>query len=305
MGHVSSSMFSQEQIAAARAAAQSARGPASSAATGAADPAAAETDQDWLIDFRGVELRRGGKTLVGPVDWQVELDERWVIIGPNGAGKTSLVRMAAAEEFPSKGTAFVMGEQLGKTDMRDLRAMIGISSAAVQHRIPDTERVDDLVVSAGYAVLGRWREDYGDMDFSRANRIMEQTGCTHLAERTWGTLSEGEKKRVILARALMPNPELLILDEPTAGMDLGGREDLVGYLGDLALDADAPAIVMITHHVEEIPYGFTHAMILDEGEVVAKGLINSVLTSENLTRAFGQPIQVDRIGERYFARRVR
>ena len=298
-------MFSQEQIAAARAAAQSARGTAASAATGTAETAAAETDQDWLIDFRGVELRRGGKTLVGPVDWQVELDERWVIIGPNGAGKTSLVRMAAAEEFPATGTAFVMGEQLGKTDMRDLRAMIGISSAAVQHRIPDNERVDDLVVSAGYAVLGRWREDYGDMDFSRANRIMEQTGCTHLAERTWGTLSEGEKKRVILARALMPNPELLILDEPTAGMDLGGREDLVGYLGDLALDADAPAIVMITHHVEEIPYGFTHAMILDEGEVVAKGLINSVLTSDSLTRAFGQPIQVDRIGERYFARRVR
>ncbi|OFS21151.1 iron ABC transporter ATP-binding protein [Corynebacterium sp. HMSC04H06] len=298
-------MFSQEQIAAARAAAQSTRGTAASAATGTAETAAAETDQDWLIDFRGVELRRGGKTLVGPVDWQVELDERWVIIGPNGAGKTSLVRMAAAEEFPSTGTAFVMGEQLGKTDMRDLRAMIGISSAAVQHRIPDNERVDDLVVSAGYAVLGRWREDYGDMDFSRANRIMEQTGCTHLAERTWGTLSEGEKKRVILARALMPNPELLILDEPTAGMDLGGREDLVGYLGDLALDADAPAIVMITHHVEEIPYGFTHAMILDEGEVVAKGLINSVLTSDSLTRAFGQPIQVDRIGERYFARRVR
>ena len=250
------------------------------------------TDEDWLIDFRGVELRRGGKTLVGPVDWQVELDERWVIIGPNGAGKTSLVRMASAEEFPSKGTAFLMGEQIGKTDMRDLRAAIGISSAAVQHRIPDGERVDDLVISAGYAVLGRFREEYQDMDFSRAFEILDQVGARHLAERTWGTLSEGEKKRVIL-------------DEPSAGMDLGGREDLVGYLGDLALDADAPAIVMITHHVEEIPYGFTHAMILDEGKVVAKGLINTVLTSENLTQAFHQPIQVDRIGERYFARRIR
>ena len=269
------------------------------------DPELMETDEDWLIDFRGVELRRGGRTLVGPIDWQVELDERWVIIGPNGAGKTSLVRMAAAEEFPSAGVAFLMGERLGKTDMRDLRAAIGISSAAVQHRIPDSERVDDLVVSAGYAVLGRWREDYQDMDFSRADDILEQVGAAHLAERTWGTLSEGEKKRVILARALMANPELLILDEPSAGMDLGGREDLVGYLGDLALDADAPAIVMITHHVEEIPYGFTHAMLLDEGKVVAKGLINSVLTSENLSKAFHQPIQVDRIGERYFARRVR
>ena len=262
------------------------------------------TDQDWLVDFRGVELRRGGKTLVGPVDWQVELDERWVIIGPNGAGKTSLVRMAAAEEFPSKGTAFLMGEQIGKTDMRDLRALIGISSAAVQSRIPDTERVDDLVVSASYAVLGRWREEYQDMDFSRADDILAQVGATHLKERTWGTLSEGEKKRVVLARALMSNPELLILDEPSAGMDLGGREDLVGYLGNLAMDPDAPAIVMITHHVEEIPYGFTHAMLLDEGKVVAKGLINSVLTSENLTRAFHQPIQVDRIGQRYFARRA-
>lgn len=264
-----------------------------------------ETHDDLLVDFRGVELRRGGNTLVGPVDWQVELDERWVVIGPNGAGKTSLVRMAAAEEFPSAGTAFVMGERIGKTDMRDLRAAIGMSSAAVQHRIPDEEVVQDLVISAGYAVLGRWREKYDDMDFDRVGEILDQVGAHHLATRRWGTLSEGERKRVILARALMSDPELLILDEPTAGMDLGGREDLVGYLGDLALDADAPAIVMITHHVEEIPYGFTHAMILDEGKVVAKGLINSVMTSQNLSQAFHQPIQVDRIGDRYFARRIR
>lgn len=262
------------------------------------------TDEDWLIDFRGVELRRGGKNLVGPVDWQVELDERWVIIGPNGAGKTSLVRLAAAEEFPTKGTAFLMGEQIGKTDMRDLRALIGLSSAAVQSRIPADERVHDLVISAGYAVLGRWREEYHDMDFSRADDILARVGASHLKDRTWKTLSEGEKKRVILARALMSNPELLILDEPSAGMDLGGREDLVRYLGDLAMDPDAPAIVMITHHVEEIPYGFTHAMLLDEGEVVAKGLIDSVLTSENFSQAFHQPIQVDRIGKRYFARRI-
>lgn len=310
-------MFNSAQLAAARAATQAANAASAAHAAGArpnaTDPDAADpdapgadaTDPDLLIDFRGVELRRGGKTVVGPVDWQVELDERWVIIGPNGAGKTSLVRMAAAEEYPSRGKAFIMGEQLGKTDMRDLRAMIGISSAAIQQRIPDQERVDDLVVSAGYAVLGRWREEYGDMDFSRADEILDQVGATHLKDRTWATLSEGEKKRVILARALMTDPELLILDEPSAGMDLGGREDLVGYLGDLALDPDAPAIVMITHHVEEIPYGFTHAMVLNAGKVVAQGLINTVLTSENLSQAFGQPIQVDRIGQRYFARRIR
>lgn len=264
----------------------------------------APLNPDALIDFREVALRRGGRTLVGPVTWQVELDERWVIIGPNGAGKTSLVRMASAEEFPSGGQAYIMGEKVGATDMRDLRAAIGISSSALVNRIPNDEIVKDLVVSAGYAVLGRWREEYDELDFSRADELLEMVGATHLKERTWGTLSEGEKKRVILARALMINPELLILDEPTAGMDLGGREDLVGYLGQLALDADAPAIVMITHHVEEIPYGFTHAMLLDEGEVVAQGLINSVLTSENLSKAFHQPIQVDRIGERYFARRT-
>ena len=154
-------------------------------------------------------------------------------------------------------------------------------------------------------MLGRWREEYEEIDFEQAHEILDLVGAYHLIDRTWGTLSEGERKRVLVARALMTNPELLILDEPGAGMDLGGREDLVGYLGDLAMDPDAPAIVMITHHVEEIPFGFTHAMLLDEGEVVAQGLINTVLTSENLSKAFHQPIEVSRIGERYFARRTR
>ncbi|NMB23575.1 MAG: ABC transporter ATP-binding protein [Corynebacterium sp.] len=262
-------------------------------------------NEDLLIDFRGVTFTRDNRNLVGPVDWQVELDERWVIIGPNGAGKTTLIRMAAAEEFPSAGHARIMGEVVGKTDMRDLRGMIGVSSSALGNRIPGGEKVSDLVVSAGYAILGRWREEYSEMDFNQATEILERVGALHLGDRTWGTLSEGERKRVLVARALMINPELLILDEPAAGMDLGGREDLVNYLGELALDPDAPAIVMITHHVEEIPTGFTHALLLDEGEIVAQGLIDQVLTDENLSKTFHQPIQVDRIGDRYFARRVR
>ncbi|ARU47092.1 ABC transporter ATP-binding protein [Corynebacterium silvaticum] len=260
---------------------------------------------DLLLDFSEVEFKRGGKTLVGPVEWQVELDERWVILGPNGAGKTTLIRMAAAEEFPSKGKLWIMGEQLGRTDMRDLRAMIGVSSSALGNRIPADEKVSDLVISAGYAILGRWREEYEEWDLGRATEILEQVGAYHLADQTWGTLSEGERKRVLVARALMTNPELLLLDEPTVGMDLGGREDLVAYLGELAMDADAPAIVMITHHVEEVPPGFTHALLLDEGAVVAQGLIDDVITSENLTRAFHQPIAVDKIDGRYFARRQR
>nr|WP_231286688.1 ABC transporter ATP-binding protein [Corynebacterium timonense] len=258
-----------------------------------------------MIDFRGVDVVRDGQRLVGPVDWQVELDERWVVVGPNGAGKTTLIRVASAQEFPSSGVAFVLGERLGRTDMRDLRASIGVTSSAIAHRVPQNEKVKDLVVSAGYAILGRWREDYDEMDYEQALEVLEQVGALHLMDRTWGTLSDGEKKRVLIARAIMTNPELLIMDEPAAGMDLGGREDLVTYLGDLALDPDAPAIVMITHHLEEIPYGFTHALLLDEGEVVAQGLIEDVITSDNVSRAYHQPIDVTHSDGRFSARRAR
>lgn len=263
------------------------------------------TNPDLLLDFRGVEFRRDGTTLVGPVDWQVELDERWVVIGPNGAGKTTLIRMAAAQEHPSVGEVFVLGEQVGKTDMRDLRAVIGMTTSSLGDRVPADEKIEDLVISGGYAVLGRWREEYEDIDMDQVHVSLEQVGALHLLGRRWGTLSDGEKKRVLIARAIMVNPELLIMDEPGAGLDLGGREDLVAYLGELALDPDAPAIVIITHHVEEIPFGFTHALLLDEGDVIAQGLIDDVLTSENLTKAYHQPIKLTKEDGRYFARRER
>ncbi|MUL63678.1 iron ABC transporter ATP-binding protein [Mycobacterium sp. CBMA 234] len=262
-------------------------------------------NDDLLIEFVGVTLRRGGATLVGPVDWAVELDERWVVLGPNGAGKTSLLRMAAAVEHPSSGTAFVLGERLGRTDMSELRSRIGLSSSALSQRIPDDEVVRDLVVSAGYAVLGRWREQYDDVDYNQALDTLESLGAEHLADRRYGTLSEGERKRVLIARSLMTDPELLLLDEPAAGLDLGGREELVARLADLAADADAPASVLVTHHVEEIPEGFTHCLLLSEGQVVAAGLLPDVLTSENLSQAFGQSIALDYIDGRYFARRTR
>lgn len=260
---------------------------------------------DLLIDFARVALRRGGNTLVGPITWAVELDERWVVIGPNGAGKTSLLRIAAATEHPSSGTAYVLGERLGRTDMAELRSRVGLSSSALSQRIPDDEVVRDLVVSAGYAVLGRWREQYEDVDYEQAVDMLESVGAEHLAERRYGTLSEGERKRVLIARSLMTDPELLLLDEPAAGLDLGGREDLVARLTDLAADPDAPAMVLVTHHVEEIPVGFSHGLILSEGKVVASGLLSDVLTAENLSKAFGQAIALEVIDGRYFARRVR
>jgi iron complex transport system ATP-binding protein len=260
------------------------------------DQASDATDPDLLIDFKDVSLHRNGHLLVGPVSWSVELDERWVIIGSNGAGKTSLLRIAAAAEHPSSGVAYVLGERLGR---------VGFSSTALSQRVPGNELVRDLVVSAGYAVLGRWRERYEDVDYNRAIDMLESLGAEHLADRTYETLSEGERKRVLIARALMTDPELLLLDEPAAGLDLGGREELLLRLTDLAADPDAPALVLVTHHVEEIPIGFSHCMLLSEGRVVASGLLSDVLTSENLSAAFGQAITVDVIDGRYFARRTR
>jgi iron complex transport system ATP-binding protein len=262
-------------------------------------------DPDLLIDFRDVCLRRAGQTLVGPVTWSVELDERWVVIGPNGAGKTSLLRIAGAMEHPSSGTAHVLGERLGRVDTSELRSRVGLSSSALSQRVPDGEIVRDLVMSAGYAVLGRWRETYDDVDFAQAVDMLESVGAEHLADRRYDTLSEGERKRVLIARSLMTDPELLLLDEPAAGLDLGGREELVARLADLAADPDSPALVLVTHHVEEIPLGFGHCLVLAEGQVVAAGLLPDVLTADNLSAAFGQSIALDVIDGRYFARRVR
>ena len=199
----------------------------------------------------------------------------------------------------------MLGERLGRVDVTELRARIGLSSSALAQRVPDDEVVRDLVVSAGYAVLGRWRERYDDVDYRRAIDMLESLGAEHLADRTYGTLSEGERKRVLIARALMTDPELLLLDEPAAGLDLGGREELVARLADLAADPDAPALVLVTHHVEEVPPGFSHCMLLSEAEVVAAGLLPDVLTAENLSTAFGQSIALDVVDGRYFARRIR
>ncbi|AOW92307.1 iron ABC transporter ATP-binding protein [Rhodococcus sp. WMMA185] len=263
-----------------------------------------EPDPDLLIEFEDVHLSRGGNTLVGPVTWNVELDERWVVLGPNGAGKTSLLRIAAAELHPTSGRANVLGERLGRVDISELRPRIGLSSSALANRVPGDEVVSDLVVSAGYAVLGRWRERYDAMDTGRAFEMLESLGVDHLATRTYGTLSEGERKRVLIARALMTDPELLLLDEPAAGLDLGGREELVARLTDLAADPDAPATILITHHVEEIPPGFTHALLLNEGRVVSQGLLDEVITADNLSEAFGQPMSLDKVDGRFFARRA-
>ncbi|HXV92373.1 MAG TPA: ABC transporter ATP-binding protein [Pseudonocardia sp.] len=248
-----------------------------------------------------VSVRRGPATLLAEVDWSVELDERWVVLGPNGAGKTTLLRLAGAEMHPSEGTVHVLGERLGRVDVFELRTRIGLTSAAFGLRVPNGETVRDVVISAGYAVLGRWRERYDTPDLDRADALLGALGIRGLADRAFGTLSEGERKRTLIARALMTDPELLLLDEPAAGLDLGGREDLVARLAALAADPDAPASVLVTHHVEEIPPGYTHGLLLREGRVVAAGLLDDVLTDENLSVTFGLPLAVQRRRGRYTA----
>lgn len=247
---------------------------------------------DTVIRMAGVGVRRSGSDLLADIDWAVELDERWVVLGPNGAGKTTLLRLAAAEMHPTSGTVDLLGERMGRVSVFELRPRIGLASAALDGRVPGDERVRDVVRSAGYGVLGVWKESYDAVDDARTAALLDQMGAGTLADRAYGTLSSGERQRTLLARSLMTDPELLLLDEPAAGLDLGGREDLVGRLTGLAADPDGPATVMVTHHVEEIPPGCTHVMMLRDGRVVAQGLLDDVMTSENLSRTFDQPLEL-------------
>jgi iron complex transport system ATP-binding protein len=258
-----------------------------------------------VIAMRGVDVVRGDNTLLRGVDWTVDADSRWVVLGPNGAGKTTLLQLAGALMHPTRGEVALLGETLGAVDVFELRPRIGLTSAALAQRIQPSERTGDVVVSAGYAVVGRWREQYDVHDLTRAGLLMEQWGIAPFAGRQFGTLSEGERKRTQIARALMPDPELLLLDEPGAGLDLGGREDLVARLTDLARYAYAPAQVLVTHHVEEIPPGYTHALLLRAGDVVAAGPLDDVLTGEALSETFGLPLELERTSERFAARAVR
>jgi len=255
-----------------------------------------------VLEFAGVGVVRGQTTLLDDITWDVEEGQRWVVLGPNGAGKTTLLQLAAGRLHPTTGVAGVLGEVLGAVDVFELRPRIGLASAALAERIPGDEVVHNVVVTASYGVVGRWREDYDTLDHVRAAELLQALGAEHLADRTFGTLSEGERKRVQIARALMTDPELMLLDEPAAGLDLGGREDLVRRLGELAGDLEAPALVLVTHHVEEIPPNFTDVLLLREGRVVAQGPVEITLTEDNLSTTFGMPLELEQRGDRWTAR---
>jgi len=257
-----------------------------------------------VIHVENVTVVRGGKTILGPISWQVCENERWVILGPNGAGKSTLFSLCSSQMHPTSGNLFILGSKLGAVDVFELRPRIGFMGSNLVNQFPEDEKVLDVVLTAAYAMLGRWQEAYELWDESRAQGLLTTLGVRELAQRKFFTLSDGEKKRVLIARALMADPEILLLDEPASGLDLGGREDLLRRFDSLAKDPYSPATLMITHHIEEIPAGSTHALLLKGGLIVSSGNIGEVITSENLSTAYEMPILVTVVNNRYSANAV-
>lgn len=255
-----------------------------------------------VLNLDSVSVRRGTNFLLDDFSLTVAEGEHWAVLGPNGAGKTTLLEIAAGRMHPTTGTVNILEEQLGRVDVFELRPRIGYASTILANRIPSSEAVLDTVLTAAYGVTGRWVEEYEQDDIERARDLLAAFHITHLADRTFGTLSEGERKRVQIARALMTDPELLLLDEPASGLDFGGREELLGALAEILSSKWAPATIMVTHHVEEIPEGITHVLLLSEGTDLAAGPIEETLTAENLAATFGIDVKLTRDGQRYHAR---
>lgn len=255
-----------------------------------------------VINLQEVSVIRNGTKILDSITWKVQANQRWAIIGPNGAGKTTLLRVAASQIHPSVGTATILGQTLGEVNVFELRTRIGFASTALANHIPNSETVLDAVMTASYGVTGRWNEVYEDVDQRRAKRVLGEWGLAGFEDRPFGTLSDGERKRVQIARSVMTDPELMLLDEPVASLDMASREQTVSLLGGYAQSESAPAMVVVTHHIEEIPLGFTHALLIKSGKVFAQGTINEVLTSSKVSECFDFPLDVINNSGRFTAK---
>jgi iron complex transport system ATP-binding protein len=259
------------------------------------------TDQH-VLHLRAVSLRRSGRVILDHLDWTIDAGQHWVVLGENGSGKSTLLRIAGLSLHPSTGTVEVLGETLGRTDVRTLRTRIGVASAALADQIRPQLTSADIVMTAKFGALEPWWHRYSDDDRARAVELLDRMGCGHLADREFRTASSGERQRVLLARSLMTEPGLVLYDEPTAGLDLGGRERLVATLDALARDNSQPPMVLVTHHVEEIPPAFTHVMMLREGRVVAAGPLADSLTETNLAASFDLDVELTENAGRWSVR---
>jgi iron complex transport system ATP-binding protein len=259
--------------------------------------------QSEVLGLEGVSVVRDGRALIDSIDWSVRRHERWVVLGPNGAGKTTMLQVASTYLGPTVGTVRLLGQTHGKVDVRVLRERVGYVGAGPARMIRDRLPAVEIVVTGKHAsfVDSRWH-DYDAADWEFALELLGRFGADHLADRRYGTLSTGEKQRVFIARSLMTHPEVLLLDEAMTGLDLGARERLVASLADLAADPHSPAAVLVTHHVEEIPPGFGHIAMMSNGNVIAAGPIDEVLTAQALSACYEEALRVERIGDRYTAR---
>jgi iron complex transport system ATP-binding protein len=252
------------------------------------------TSASRALALEHIVFRRDGNLILDDVTLHVEHGQRWVVLGANGSGKSTLMRIAAAYEHATSGSVSVLGETIGRTDVRVLRRRVGYNSASLSLDLRPALSAAEVVMTAKYAALEPWWHEYSDADRARAVECLERLGVGAFADRTLGTLSTGERQRVLLARTLMNDPGVILLDEPSAGLDLGGREQLVAALGELAGNADNPPFVLITHHVDEIPIGTSHALLLRNGRAVAQGPLDEALTSESLSRCFEMTLTLER-----------
>lgn len=251
-----------------------------------------------VIELRGLDVERGGTEIVQGVDWTVRRGEHWAILGTNGSGKTSLLSVLMSYLSATRGSVSVLGHRHGTTDWRELRKQVGLVSSALPLMMPAGEPGLNVVYSGKDAMIGAWGEvDRAAVD--RAEQILARVGCTHLESRRWGVLSQGERQRLLIGRALMAEPRLLILDEPCAGLDPAAREHFMAFVDQLARGDDAPTLLLVTHHVEEITSAFSHVLLLSHGRVLEQGPKELILTSEALSRTFGEPVTVREAGGRY------
>ncbi len=257
-----------------------------------------------VLHLEDVSVRRDDTVLLNRIDWRVEPGQDWVVLGPNGSGKSTLLRLAALHLHPSSGAVHVLGETLGRADTRLLRRRIGYAASALADSFRPGIDAADVVMTARFGALEPWWHDYDDADCERARGLLKRVGCGDRTDHAFGTLSSGERQRVLLARTLMADPEILLLDEPTAALDLGGREDLVATLAGLTADPDTPPMVLVTHYVEEIPPGFTHCLMLAEGRVAAAGPLDQVLTDEALSDCYGLDLRLSSEAGRWTVRPV-
>ncbi len=257
------------------------------------------------LRYADVDLDREATPVLKGVNWQVSNGERWAVIGPNGSGKTTLMQLASGYLHPTRGIVEVLGQRLGRTDVRALRKRVSTVSASVARAIVPWLTAKEVVVSAREGALEPWWHTYSAPEWARAEELLAAAGFGNIAGRPFGVLSEGERQQVLLARALMTEPELLMLDEPCAGLDMGGRERLLARLGPIAAGAGSAPIVMVTHHVEEIPEGFTHILLLQAGRVQSAGPIASSLTAKALSECFGLPLELRHDAGRWTSRSAR